>query len=373
MAANEPPKFKRIYDDLHAAIVKGEYAVGQRVPTEAQISARYGASRPTVARALRELEQRGYLVRRRGVGSFVKERPPATERLFAMIVPRPGEGIFAAMTSAIVREAEAQGYGLLLAGSLMAGRGVALPAEEAFCEQITARKVAGVFFGPLDVQPEQWWANTEIAERIERAGIPIVLLDRDIVDYPARSRFDLIGVNNRRESRLITEHLLNQGCRRIEYVVHDWIASTSSARIEGFKDAMAARAIAVEPAHIHRWDMNDRSFAQNLLRNPLPDAFVCVNDLIAAALMHNLAVLGVRVPEDVRLVGFDDIEIAGRLPTPLTTMRQPARDLGTLAVRAMLDRLANPDLPARETTLACRLIVRESCGAQRCAAMSAAG
>ena len=137
------------------------------------------------------------------------------DRLIGLILPRPREGIFAPMSDGILREAESKGYGVLMAGSLMVGREVAVSQEEAFCDQLLSRQVAGVLFGPLDVPPGQAQLNAQIAERLHQAGVPIVLLDRDIYDCPRRSKFDLIGVNNRRESTIATRHLLQLGCRRI--------------------------------------------------------------------------------------------------------------------------------------------------------------
>jgi GntR family transcriptional regulator of arabinose operon len=364
-------KHRHIYEELFGAIQAGEYAVGEQIPTEAQLATRYGASRPTVARALRDLEQRGYLIRRRGVGSFVSERDHTRTKLFGLMLPRPGEGIFESMCDSIVRQAEAHGYAVLLAGSPL-NRGDSLRCwAEAFCEQLISRSVTGMFFGPLDVLPDELPINVEIAEMLSQAAIPVVLLDRDVYDQPMRSRFDLVGVNNYRESARITNHLLDQGCRHIEYVSHQAIVSTATSRIAGYKDAMHRYGIDPEPGWIHRWDVGDRDYVRELVRGGHPDAYICINDLVAISLMHNLAVLGVRVPEDVRLVGFDDIDRARHLPVPLTTIRQPGEMIGTIAVKMMMDRIENPRLPAREVSLACDLIVRESCGAHTVAAEAA--
>ena len=93
------------------------------------------------------------------------------------------------------------------------------------------------------------------------------------------------------------------------------------------------------------------------------DALVCANDLTAVQLMRSLTKEAVRVPQDVRVVGFDDVKYATLLSVPLTTIHQSARDLAVTAHRAMLDRLAEPALPVRTILLSPRLVVRESCGA----------
>jgi hypothetical protein len=82
----------------------------------------------------------------------------------------------------------------------------------------------------------------------------------------------------------------------------------------------------------------------------------------AGRIMHTLRRLEMHVPRNVRLVGIDDVEYASLLPVPLTTLRQPTRQIGDVALSLMLQRIARPDLPARDTRLRCELIVRESCG-----------
>ena len=93
-----------------------------------------------------------------------------------------------------------------------------------------------------------------------------------------------------------------------------------------------------------------------------PDAVVSANDRTAARLMHTLLRLGFSIPRDVRLVGIDNADYASLLPVPLTTLRQPTRQIGEAALAAMLDRIARRDLPPRDILLHCELVVRESCG-----------
>ena len=98
------------------------------------------------------------------------------------------------------------------------------------------------------------------------------------------------------------------------------------------------------------------------MRNDRPDGIVCANDRTAAVLMQVLLTLGHPVPESVRIVGIDDLEYASLLPVPLTTLRQPVREIGTAAMSALLERLAQPHLPPRDIFLHPTLVVRRSCG-----------
>ena len=94
-----------------------------------------------------------------------------------------------------------------------------------------------------------------------------------------------------------------------------------------------------------------------------PDAIVCANDLTAARLMQVLLGFGLRIPEDVRVVGMDDVKYASLLPVPLTTVHQDCAGIGAVAMATMLERLEHPELPFRDVLVSTRLVVRRSCGA----------
>jgi DNA-binding LacI/PurR family transcriptional regulator len=102
---------------------------------------------------------------------------------------------------------------------------------------------------------------------------------------------------------------------------------------------------------------------ERMLEIAKPEGVVCANDVTAARLMQTLLALGRRIPEDVRVVGIDDVKYAHLLPVPLTTMHQPCAAIGAIAMATMLERLRHPELPTRDILLPVRLVVRRSCGA----------
>ena len=91
-----------------------------------------------------------------------------------------------------------------------------------------------------------------------------------------------------------------------------------------------------------------------------PDGIVCANDVTAARVMKTLISLGVKVPDEVRMAGIDDVSYAKFLPTPLTTLRQNCAEIGAMAMDMMLQRLQQPELPVRDVVVRCELVVRES-------------
>jgi DNA-binding LacI/PurR family transcriptional regulator len=139
-------------------------------------------------------------------------------------------------------------------------------------------------------------------------------------------------------------------------------AATVDAREAGYREALYAWNVPIDRALIRRLDPTQPDTIAALMKPHRPDAFVCANDRTAAQLMPTLLRLGHRVPADVRVVGIDDLEYAKLLPVPLTTLRQPTRQLGDAAIAAMLERVARTHLPTRDILLHCELVVRESCG-----------
>jgi DNA-binding LacI/PurR family transcriptional regulator len=233
---------------------------------------------------------------------------------------------------------------------------------EQLCRHYIAQKVSGVFFAPVEYSSGRYLANHRIVAALDRAKIPIVLLDRCLEPYPRRSNYDLVGIDNRRTAYLATEHLINAGAKRIAFLARPQSAPTVDARIAGYHEAIQTLSRQVSRNLVAIGDASDAKFIRAFLKKNRPDAFLCANDHTSGVLMHTLLSLGHRIPEDIRLVGIDDVQYARLLPVPLTTQHQPCRDIGSIALAVMLDRIANPNTPTRDVLLGCNLVVRRSCG-----------
>ena len=229
------------------------------------------------------------------------------------------------------------------------------------CDSYIRQMIAGVFFAPLELTENKDRVNQSVIAALEAAEIPIVLLDRDIVAFPNRSRFDLVGIDNRRAGFLITEHLIKLGCKRIDFLGRPDSAPTVMLRIAGYREALLGRGISPDPRWIHSGEPSDVNFIQKIVTEGAT-AIICANDLTAANLMRTLDTLGCPVPLQVRVVGFDDVRYAELLRPSLTTIHQPCADIGTMAMQVMLERIANPAFPPRDILVQPTLIVRQSCG-----------
>jgi len=358
----EMPLHRAIYEKLLAEIQSGIYKPGQRLPPEVVLCERFHASRITVAKAFQSL-QRDNLVRRRpGSGTYVEKTATSSSHKFGVLIPGFGTtDVFEPICQGIMRSPLAQSHSLTW-GATDARATNSMQVAEGLCRLYIAERVSGVFFAPrADFSGGHDEANHRIASMLERAGIPVVLLDRDFHQYPDRSNFDLVGIDNRRAGFLLTRHLIRAGAERIAFAMRRNSSSTMEARAAGYMEALSGLRPSAKPI-IFCTDFSDPDDVKQLVEKEQPDGIVCATDLTAARIMGTLVSMGLRIPQDIRMVGVDDVNYAKFLPTPLTTLRQNCAEIGAAAMATMLDRLKNPNQPARDVLVRCDLIVRASCG-----------
>src|SRR5215469_10185465 len=364
-AASGIPKYRQVYEDLHAAIRNGSLQPGERLPSEAELGERYKTSRITVAKALNELQLQGLVSRRAGSGTHVLAPPVSSGHVFGLLIPDLGRTeIFEPICHGMMQSPLSKPHSLLWGHSMGEAAQQEKEAEH-LCQQYVSQKVSGVFFAPLEFTPAKDAVNNRIVAALDRVGIQIVLLDRCYSPYPMRSKYDLVGIDNRRAGFLITQHLLDHGVKRVAFIARPLSASTVTARIAGYREALLAYGIKPQTDLVRRGDPDDASFLQRILRECRPDAIVCANDFTAARVMATLASCSIQVPNDVRVVGIDDVKHASLLPVPLTTQHQNCADIGAMAITTMLQRLDRNSLPTRDVLLQTHTVVRKSCGSHR--------
>src|SRR5205823_5087405 len=183
--AHVGPKYQQVFDALEQDILAGKYKPGGKLPSEAALVKQFGASRITVGRAVRDLRQRGLVERRAGSGTYVRDAVPRTGGLlFGLLIPDLGETeIFEPICEGMAGAPEA-GEHALLWGATNSKAGTREEQAWRLCQQYIARKVAGVFFAPLELTPSKDEVNERIVAALEKALIPIVLMDRCVLPYP---------------------------------------------------------------------------------------------------------------------------------------------------------------------------------------------
>ena len=364
MATAAPtPKHRQVYAAVRRDIESGRLSDGARLPSEAVLGQKFGASRITVSRAMRDLQVAGLIERRAGSGTFVKAVKAATGLSFGLLIPDLGETeIFEPICQGMMGSPLARQHALVW-GSPNGGGSSKEERAWQMCRQYIDRRVSGVFFAPLEEALHQDDVNLRIVEALDAARIPVVLLDRPALPYPRRGHHDLVGIDNRRAGYIDhgAPHVARQPAvshsspflRRPPLLMRAKPAIGRRSTRRTFRSRGSSPCGSIRPTPLP-W--------MKFMRTARPDAVVCANDRTAARLMPTLLRLGYAIPGNVRLVGIDDVEYAGLLPVPLTTLRQPTQQIGDVALGVMLERVARTDFPPRDVQLHCELVVRESCG-----------
>ncbi len=220
-------------------------------------------------------------------------------------------------------------------------------------------RVDGILFFSMKL-PEK------IVSRLKDAKLPMVLVDT------VSPHFDSISVANVEGAYAATTHLIELGHHSIGMVDAQLVSTPALERLQGYKHALESHSIQYRECMV-RTGTNSRQDGFNreagyeamtefMKMGPeMPRAFFVSSDIQAMGAIAALTESGFRVPEDVAIVGFDDIELARHIR--LTTMRQPMYQMGVLAIERLVARMSNPEMEILHTTFSPTLIVRESCGA----------
>ena len=201
-------------------------------------------------------------------------------------------------------------------------------------------------------------------ELLHKMKVPAVLLDR----APGDLSLDSVAVDNRAGGLLAARHLLGLGRRRIACIAGPQEVGISNERIDGVRGALQDAGVVFDAALCRHSDFSSAggyAAALELLALPLdqrPDALFCCNDLMAFGALRAAAELGIAVPGQLAVVGFDDIDLASFVHPPLTSVAQNTRELGHITAACLLARIADPALPRQQRSVAPVLHVRGSSG-----------
>ena len=307
------PKHQQVFDALQREIQSGRLKAGDRLPSEAELERKFGASRITVGRAVRDLQSaRDWSSAGRGSGSFVKARAGSEGLSFGLLIPDLGETeIFEPICQGMMASPLARQHALLWGSLTSAG---ASKEERAWqlCRQYIDRRVSGVFFAPLELTIRQGRRQpARSRRRSTMRAFPLVLLDRTVVPYPERGASTISSASTTAAPAIASPSTCcASGARRIAFVAVENAAATVDAREAGYREALYAWNAPVDRDSSTVSIRPTSAEVRALMESSRPDAIVCANDWTAARLMHTVLDLGYAVPGDVRLVGIDDMEYA---------------------------------------------------------------
>ena len=206
--------------------------------------------------------------------------------------------------------------------------------------------------------------DLKFLDRVERFGLPILLLDFE----NKRKRYPAVLIDNRGGARSAVAHLLSLGHRDVAFVGGDIEHPSLAERLQGYRDALAEHGIDQRDSLVETCEANSsascgaRAMARLLAGRPLPSAVFAANDAMAIGCMQEIQLAGLRIPDDIAVVGFDDIETCSLVEPPLTTVRVRKEELGRLAVEQLAKVIVNGASHTITTSVDVELVVRQSSG-----------
>jgi LacI family transcriptional regulator len=313
----------------------------------------------TVSKVVRECADVGAETRSR-VLAKIKEmnyqpnwvaRSLAARRTFmiGLIVPDLMHSFFAEIAKGVAETIRPLGYDVVICNSEEDGA-----VEESEVERLLGRQVDGLLIASSQAGPA-----AGLFERLDARGVPYVLIDRRI----AASQASYVGTDDEEVGRMATEHLISRGCRRIAHIAGGRL-NPGAGRLKGYRDAMTAAQLSVPEAYIV--EAHDDATAYEATRGlldlkPRPDGIFGYNDPAAAGAMKAVLEAGIRIPEEIKVMGVGKVHYSDLLRVPLSTIDQGSASIGKQSAEILMKAItAKRRKPARTVIIKPALVDRES-------------
>jgi LacI family transcriptional regulator len=317
-----------------------------------------GVSLMTVSKALRNHSDISHKTRER-VLQRMRElnyqpdwiaRSMVTRRtyLVGLVLPDLMHSFFAEVAKGVARTLQPLGYQVVISNTEEDGE-----VEQRQLDVLVTRKVDGLIIASAQRDPKFF-------ESLELRKIPYVLMDRTINGVDA----NYVGVKDEELGALATEHLIRQGCRRIAHLRGPALA-TGDGRLKGYRKALAKHHVDARPEFVVSAQYGDATgyeATRELLKlRPMPDGIFCYNDPVAAGAVKAILEAGLRVPEDIAIIGAGNVHYSDLLRVPLSTIDQSSGVIGETAAQLLSECMeAKSAMPPRKIFIPPRLVVRES-------------
>lgn len=357
----------QLHNQLRQLILSGQWATGSRVPPENKLSTYLKISRTTVRLALQQAELEGLIERIPGKGTFVTAYPrhDGSRRLIAFATCRFDDEYHLFMLNGAESEARANGYRVIFS------KLHDYQEEIDLIKRLREEQVAGMVLWP---NPDYTLSPQENRLNYQQAGLPMVFMDRSIDGVEC----DCVTSDNYGGAYALMKHLVDLGHQRIVFLTHRktklltiqerYRAYCDVMRQAGFKPEEPwlmgepeREILASDVFRVSDETINPRldEIKEHLLCSP-PTAIFGVNDFAAVLAMQAAKSLNMKIPDDLSIAGFDDIDLAVYLEVPLTTVAQDAFMIGKRATRRLIDRLEGYSGPAECEIIPTQLRVRSS-------------
>ncbi len=339
--------YQSIADDILEKIQDGIYLPGTQIPTEVELMQIYGASRVTVRKALEILVAQNLLTRTPKKGTFINDivSPGKQYHVIFLMLFRASQSL------SIIEGAESYFRDKNISMSIKFSN-CSQQSEREIIEDIIKLKVDGLILYPFDSS-----VNTDMYKRLADSSIPVVFVDMAPKFYSCYH----VSVENYHICGRIVQYLYENGHTHIAYLSQSVVTLSSLfERMQGFRAALRRFGLPCGKQNFFINSDIDKAIEALLNTDPLPTAVFCGNDGSALRLMDAARERGIRIPEDLSLVGFDDGDDAAAATPPLTTVRQPYMEIGRNAGRLISEQLLKKNAPIQRILLPGEFIVRDS-------------
>jgi len=316
---------------------------GVSVGTASNVLNRPGIVAPETAKRVHQvIEEMGY-----NPNGYVKQMSAGHSRTLGLVVPSVYNPFFAEVARGVEDAATKKNYAVFICNS-----GESNQREERYMSVLIEQMVKGVLITPNSIKPDH-------IKMLKERGMSVTL-----IDAPGKSSAECsVSVNDMRGGEIAIEHLADMHHADIAWVCGPETIPQAAERSRGV--AAAAKALKVKVTTIRVPTMNfaagEEALAQFLALTPRPTAIFCANDLIALGMMRALLAAGIRIPGDVSLLGYDDIEFAPSAAVPLSTIAQPAYQMGLTATQLLLSECEGVETHAhQDVRFQPELVVRSS-------------
>jgi DNA-binding LacI/PurR family transcriptional regulator len=346
------PQYFQLQTWLNEQIHQGVFKVDDKIPTEEELVQLTGLARATVRQAIQNLTNMGYLIRKKGLGTFVTvpNISPQKQIIIGLIVPDIRSGYAPELARGAEDEAARNKHSLILCSS----DDLYIKADF-HANRLIENSVSGVIFVPTASSDNK---NRTIVQKFQEKNIPVVLADRTIpyleLDHVTTDNFE--GAYN------LTSYLIKKGHKKISFVYSN-IFTTEKLRFIGYKKALEDNGIQYDPSIVvsHTGPFNEEQFskyAQAILKQKRRiSATFAGHDRIALTFYLVARDMGLSFPEDMSIVGYDDLDFE---TLSLTTMHQPIYEMGIESVKLINSRINGEKNGHQSIVLKSYLIERES-------------
>ena len=326
-------KYQQVLEDIKDKIKNGHFKLGQTLPSENEMTAEYEVSRYTIRKAYEVLEEEGYIYAEHGKGRFLAEQTIHLKKSknIVVITTYISDYIFPRVIRGIDHVLSERGYNLILKNTNNMRK------KEIEClQEVIENDIEGVIIEPS--RSQLYCQHQSLFKKLEDYHIPYVFIQGM---YKQMTSCSYVLMDDYRGGQTITEHLIKEGHKKIAGIFKsDDIQGQE--RHKGYVKAIQEAGQIYDPELVIWYNTEDRKIQPSeeikrlLTTYEGIDGIVCYNDQVARDIIEAIKEIGLSVPEDVSITGFDNSNIAQNHPIRLTTIRHPQEELGEIAADLLL-------------------------------------